>query len=461
MKSARIGLKRTKRCPRCGEEKSITEFYGKRSKTGYCKPCNIDYNIEAGPRYLVNMARSRAKARGLPFDLTPSDITIPVFCPVLGLKLERGAFGWKGNDAAPSIDRIIPELGYTKGNVVVVSNKANRMKSNGTAEELRRVARFYTQLEKERWTHTKRNGANISARNTASRSRSTSAKKATSARSSWTPKKKWTAPLKANSPVLLIDGDMFAYRAAFGTEEAYMCDDHTMSYKCDLEEAYLKAEEMIDEVASELKAEKIIVCLSHEDNFRQALYPDYKMNRINNRKPLALNAVKRWMTENYETKIKPGLEADDVIGILATHPTLLKGKKIVVSGDKDMMQIPGRHYNHLTKEKRVVSEPEANYAFFTQVLTGDATDNFPGCPGIGPKRAAGIFNNACHGSETRGSTPKQLQEAMDAKQWAAVVAAFEKAGLTAEDALLQARIARILRHTDYNFKKKEPILWTP
>lgn len=72
---------------------------------------------------------------GLPFSITLDDILIPEFCPVLGIRLEVG-----GGDAAPSLDRIIPELGYCPGNVVCISSKANRMKSNGTADEISRLA---------------------------------------------------------------------------------------------------------------------------------------------------------------------------------------------------------------------------------------------------------------------------------------------------------------------------------
>ena len=86
---------------------------------------------------LADCARHRAKIKGLPFDLTRHDITVPKFCPVLGIELEKG----KGrlHDASPTLDRLVPEKGYTKDNVVVVSYKANRMKSNATLSELKRL----------------------------------------------------------------------------------------------------------------------------------------------------------------------------------------------------------------------------------------------------------------------------------------------------------------------------------
>ena len=91
--------------------------------------------------YLIGRAKIRAKRRGVPFSPLVDDITIPEFCPVLGIKL--AAVGRSRNDpAAPSLDRIIPELGYVRGNVRVISNRANSLKSNATADELIRVANW-------------------------------------------------------------------------------------------------------------------------------------------------------------------------------------------------------------------------------------------------------------------------------------------------------------------------------
>lgn len=83
-------------------------------------------------------ARSRAKKRGLPFDITYEDVVVPEFCPILGIPLkEKGRPGWSDN--SPSLDRIIPEKGYVKGNVRVISNRANRIKIDATIEELELV----------------------------------------------------------------------------------------------------------------------------------------------------------------------------------------------------------------------------------------------------------------------------------------------------------------------------------
>lgn len=99
-------------------------------------------------RRLLSGARARAKARGLPFNLTPADIIIPLSCPVLGIPIIVGQ--GQMSDNSPSLDRVMPQLGYVSGNVLVVSMRANRIKSDATLAELEQVAAFYrNHLEKD------------------------------------------------------------------------------------------------------------------------------------------------------------------------------------------------------------------------------------------------------------------------------------------------------------------------
>ena len=82
-------------------------------------------------------AKRRAKKNDLDFDLDVQDILIPEFCPILGIKIEKGD-GWY-TDNSPTLDRIIPELGYIKSNVWVISMRANRLKQDATLEELEKI----------------------------------------------------------------------------------------------------------------------------------------------------------------------------------------------------------------------------------------------------------------------------------------------------------------------------------
>ena len=83
-------------------------------------------------------AKTRAQKGNYDFKITPEDIVIPEFCPLLGIKLEKKEYGKGGSfqPASPSLDKIIPELGYVKNNIQVISMKANAMKYNATIDEL-------------------------------------------------------------------------------------------------------------------------------------------------------------------------------------------------------------------------------------------------------------------------------------------------------------------------------------
>lgn len=91
-------------------------------------------------RSYVLAAKRRAKSQGVPFDLKPEDIIFPRECPVLGIPIEFTVNG--RTDNTPSLDRMDPVKGYTKGNVRVISWRANRLKSNGTLEELEKIVKY-------------------------------------------------------------------------------------------------------------------------------------------------------------------------------------------------------------------------------------------------------------------------------------------------------------------------------
>ena len=192
-------------------------------------------------------------------------------------------------------------------------------------------------------------------------------------------------------------------------------------------------------------ADELIIALSDKTNFRNTILPTYKANRKGIRRPMLLPILRDYLRENYEVFERPGLEGDDVLGILSTWDQL-KGTKVIITKDKDFNTIPCNVYfaHHPDDGIKSVSEEEADYFHMVQTLTGDATDNYKGCPGCGPVKAE-----------------KVLTADPDKALWEKVVAAYVKAGLCEEEALVQARCARILRACDYDFKKKEPILWTP
>lgn len=244
--------------------------------------------------------------------------------------------------------------------------------------------------------------------------------------------------------VALIDGDIFAYKASFGHESEIDLGDDVISLTADLAQIETTACDLIETVKDQLKADRLIVTLSHDVNFRKAIHADYKANRSPRRKPIGLKHAKKHIASKFETKIKDTLEADDVLGIMGTMPAKANVKNVIVTIDKDLLQIPGRHFNPDTGVRRVIKAEQGDWQFYMQCLTGDAVDNYPGCKGVGPKTAERLLMNS------EGQTP-----------WQIIKAAYEKAGFDEQYALTQARLARILRNTDYDFQKKEPILWTP
>jgi len=94
---------------------------------------------------MLNNSKQRAKRSGIEHNITIDDIIIPDFCPVLKIKLETGTR--RNNQNAPSIDRIDNNKGYVKGNIMVMSVRANKLKKDATMEELIMIGNFYKTLK--------------------------------------------------------------------------------------------------------------------------------------------------------------------------------------------------------------------------------------------------------------------------------------------------------------------------
>lgn len=260
---------------------------------------------------------------------------------------------------------------------------------------------------------------------------------------------------------LLIDADIVAYKFSAASERKYNWGDGIISVAQDENyNPFQKAVDYVEEIKEKLGATDIIICLSDPDaNFRKLILESYKGNRKGIPKPLHLMAVKDHLANTYPSYIRPTLEADDIMGILSTHPTLVKGKKIIVSSDKDLQQIVGYLYNpDKDKDVRLIAPSSALRFHMYQTLVGDTADNYKGCPRIGDIKANRILDDA----EQRYSTTHPTQRAsMEKTYWLAIVDTYEDAGLDEVDALVQAQVSRMLTHTDYDFKNREVILWQP
>lgn len=253
---------------------------------------------------------------------------------------------------------------------------------------------------------------------------------------------------------LLIDGDIVAYKVATAVEVPIYWGDDLWTLHADASMAKESADAYIAGLMEALEADAVVLCFtSPGPTFRKDLYPAYKAKRATKRKPLVLPVLREYLGERYLSFDFPRLEADDVLGILMTSDNILSGDKIIVSIDKDMLAVPGKLYRPDWPEQGVieVSPGAASLQHMYQTLVGDVADEYPGCPGVGPVTARKLLADAfaCPDSCTYS------------EMWPIVVQAYESKGLGEEDALLNARLARILRAGEYDMTTHEVKLWHP
>lgn len=140
-------------CVRCENFHIFTDFIKTRKKdekgeNGRNKVCKHCVYINAKGRDKrkthLNAIRFRCKKRGIPFNMTLEDLEIPKVCPILGVEILEswGDGGGFAKYNSPSVDKIIPELGYVKGNIQIISNRANQMKTDATIENIRSLLAY-------------------------------------------------------------------------------------------------------------------------------------------------------------------------------------------------------------------------------------------------------------------------------------------------------------------------------
>lgn len=243
--------------------------------------------------------------------------------------------------------------------------------------------------------------------------------------------------------VLLIDGDILIYKIATNNEVDTHWGDGLWTLHCDEKICKAEVDATIDDLGSSLEADDYIVALTDKNNFRKDVLPSYKDNRKQRRKPMVLNALRDYVMEKHNGVIYPNLEADDVMGILATEPS--KEERIIVSIDKDLKQIPNSYVSRDGQSVEYIPEKLANYWFMIQTLTGDAVDGYTGIPNVGIKTAEKLIMKY---------TNVPLLDL-----WKVVKNIYKEHGFSEKEALQQARVAHILRHGEYNKKTGKVKLW--
>ena len=246
---------------------------------------------------------------------------------------------------------------------------------------------------------------------------------------------------------LLIDGDEFVYVSCAAVEYEAAWDEQNVILASNKQEAWDVLQLAVKKVSEAIGDVGPVVFAFGDGSFRKSLSPSYKANRSGKRPPMCMKDVRAMVEREYIYMTYPGLEGDDTLGILATNGRF--ENPVIVSQDKDMLCVPAPLWRK--EELLLVSQGDADYHWLKQTLTGDSSDGYPGCPGVGPVGAEKLLNEFVRpegGFETKAA-------------WEAVVRTYEAKGLTADDALVQARLARILRASDWDEKKQEVILWHP
>lgn len=238
----------------------------------------------------------------------------------------------------------------------------------------------------------------------------------------------------------LIDADLYLYRAAAGAIRQVEWEPDVWTYLCDHQDARNRFEEFLDWVHERLPDHEQILCWGDSTNFRYAFMPSYKSNRRKDLKPAGYAQLRDWAMDSFPAARESALEGDDVVGILSHLEDA-----VIVSGDKDMKQLPG---NHLLSDGSFEDVPlvAADLRFYVQALAGDRTDGYPGCPGLG---------------ETRSLRLLEPLAGDEAAMWEAVVNAYRKQKVPDSQILANALCARILRPGDIRTSPGLIRFWEP
>ena len=235
---------------------------------------------------------------------------------------------------------------------------------------------------------------------------------------------------------LLIDADYIVYKSCAGAESEIDWGDDVIMVTSKFSEAYKNTKRELSKIQNAFfSSTDTILFFSDSRNFRKLVLDSYKGHR-NRKKPCGYRRVIEELKNEYEVIRMDNIEADDAMGIYAT----MHADNVICSPDKDMRQIPGKLYD--LKEVTLITEEAGHNWHYIQTMAGDQTDGYSGVPGIGIKRATELLDK-------------------DGYKWSTVVKAFKEKDLDEDTALMNARLAKILQHTDYDLTTGKPILWTP
>jgi len=183
---------------------------------------------------------------------------------------------------------------------------------------------------------------------------------------------------------LLVDADLVAFRCAASVEP-----------HGEEEIAILRCDRLMQELLHNTESECYTTYLTGHNNFRKVANPEYKANRKDKEPPRWLQQCRRFLVEEWHSVVSDGCEADDLLGIVQTlwNQQNSCDSTMIASLDKDLLMIPGWHYNWLHNNKTYTAPFEGIKTFYKQMLIGDISDNIRGVEKIGKIKAAKLLDN--------------------------------------------------------------------
>lgn len=200
--------------------------------------------------------------------------------------------------------------------------------------------------------------------------------------------------------MILIDGDIVAYRCAASCEPSKTKamthnDPQLLSITEPFYVALGRMESLMSRILEACQTDQYKLFLSGSENFRKIIYPDYKAHRKNITRPTWLEDCREYLVLNWKASICDGYEADDGIGIAHTPDSIVAGI------DKDLLQLPGKHFNFVRNEFLEVSDYSAERKIWELMLTGDSADGIRGVHRIGPIKAHSLLEGTDRGEWSR------------------------------------------------------------
>lgn len=169
----------------------------------------------------------------------------------------------------------------------------------------------------------------------------------------------------------LVDADIVCYRCAASCQKKDVVTEPP-------EVAIIRVDDLMNRILHETAAEWFYPYLTGSNNFRYNYNPEYKANRKNTTKPVYLELVREHLVTQWNAQVSDGCEADD---LMAIEQTKQPDETIICTIDKDLLQVPGRHYNFVKSEFQTISPVEGCFNFYWQFIMGDTSDNIFGFDG--------------------------------------------------------------------------------